>query len=255
MYTIKNASIITGIGVHTLRAWEKRYSVVTPSRSSSGRRFYCREDIEKLRLITTLNKTGEQISSIAKLSDEELRERVGQLSESQLYPEEDEKIYGSLFILKKAFEAKAKDVIFHEFESMGHELEHGTYRLKSYISKLIIPYYEYVIEQFEQNCGTRALGATVFDLLAANLRESFSQLAKDPNKALSIETDALVRKGARSSIFSEGFDTTKREIDSLISCAKTCLNGKEVLSFGPIVNIDMAREIIEKLPSTEIVVA
>ena len=84
MYTIKNVSMITGIGVHTLRAWEKRYSVVVPDRSPSGRRFYSDSDIEKLKLIATLNKTGEQISSIAKLSLEELKASVGNLSEKDL---------------------------------------------------------------------------------------------------------------------------------------------------------------------------
>lgn len=80
MYTIKNVSMITGIGVHTLRAWEKRYGVVIHERSTSGRRYYSENDIEKLKLIATLNKTGEQISQIAKLSFDELKNKVGSLS-------------------------------------------------------------------------------------------------------------------------------------------------------------------------------
>lgn len=248
MYTIKNVSMITGIGVHTLRAWEKRYSVVTPSRSSSGRRTYSEEDIEKLKLISTLNKTGEQISSIAKLSDEELVERVGQLSEAELYPEENEKLHGSLFILKKAFELGAQDVIFHEFESLSHELEQGTFRLKSYVNKLVVPFYEFTVELDETRPNTRALGRTVYSLVASNLRGVLSQLvdefknehAKDAVK----ESPVLV--GSSGSV--------KGEIDSLICCIKSFLNGKEAIYIGPMVDKDMINEIVDHMPSKKVVI-
>lgn len=40
MYTIKSASELTGAAVATLRAWERRYDVVTPHRTESGYRLY-----------------------------------------------------------------------------------------------------------------------------------------------------------------------------------------------------------------------
>ena len=36
MYTIKRAAELTGISVATLRAWERRYGVVSPQRSDGG---------------------------------------------------------------------------------------------------------------------------------------------------------------------------------------------------------------------------
>jgi len=254
MYTIKNVSMITGIGVHTLRAWEKRHSVVNPSRSSSGRRFYSDEDIDKLKLVAILNKTGAQISSIAKLSDMELRERVGQLSESELYPEEDDKLHGSLFILKKAFELKAQDVIFHEFESMGHELEHGTYRLKSYISKLIVPFYEYVVKHDELNPSTRTLGRTVYSLFAANLRGVLSQVVEDHKKSHPVKAQMQLQPSHEAPILVGSSGTVKGEIDSLICCIKSYLNGKEALYIGPQVDKDMISEIIDHVPSRKVVI-
>jgi MerR family transcriptional regulator, light-induced transcriptional regulator len=41
----------TGVSADVLRVWEKRYAVVTPIRSASGRRLYSDADIERLRLL------------------------------------------------------------------------------------------------------------------------------------------------------------------------------------------------------------
>ena len=40
MYTIKQASRLTGVSAATLRAWERRYEVVRPGRNASGYRVY-----------------------------------------------------------------------------------------------------------------------------------------------------------------------------------------------------------------------
>ncbi len=50
-YNIQVASKLSGVGIHTLRAWEKRYQVVSPRRSDSGRRLYSQDDIVKLQLL------------------------------------------------------------------------------------------------------------------------------------------------------------------------------------------------------------
>ncbi|MFN7271331.1 MAG: MerR family transcriptional regulator, partial [Gammaproteobacteria bacterium] len=39
-FTIKAVAQATGVTVETLRAWERRYEVVQPSRDGSGRRTY-----------------------------------------------------------------------------------------------------------------------------------------------------------------------------------------------------------------------
>ncbi|MBE3074340.1 MAG: MerR family DNA-binding transcriptional regulator, partial [Actinobacteria bacterium] len=40
MYTIKEASARSGVGAPLIRAWERRYGVVTPTRTASGYRLY-----------------------------------------------------------------------------------------------------------------------------------------------------------------------------------------------------------------------
>lgn len=43
-FTIKAVAQATGVTVETLRAWERRYEVVQPSRDGSGRRTYSAAD-------------------------------------------------------------------------------------------------------------------------------------------------------------------------------------------------------------------
>jgi DNA-binding transcriptional MerR regulator/methylmalonyl-CoA mutase cobalamin-binding subunit len=58
MYTIKEASARSGVGIPLLRAWERRYAVVAPSRSSSGYRLYDDTAIERLRAMRGLIADG-----------------------------------------------------------------------------------------------------------------------------------------------------------------------------------------------------
>jgi methanogenic corrinoid protein MtbC1 len=57
----------TGLSPDVLRVWERRYSVVAPTRSSGGQRLYSAADIEKLRLLRRLVDGGHRIASVAKL--------------------------------------------------------------------------------------------------------------------------------------------------------------------------------------------
>ncbi len=75
-YKIGAVSRITGIGPETLRAWERRYAAVTPSRTVSGDRQYSRDDVAKLLLLKSYVDAGISISSVARLEIDELKARV-----------------------------------------------------------------------------------------------------------------------------------------------------------------------------------
>lgn len=72
-YPIKVVSQMTGLSVFVIRAWEKRYDAVTPSRTDTNRRLYSEEDIEKLKLLNKAVQKGHNIGGIANLSIEDLR--------------------------------------------------------------------------------------------------------------------------------------------------------------------------------------
>lgn len=71
---ISAVSRITGIPTDTLRAWERRYSLVSPRRSDGAGRAYSRDDVQKLSLIKKLIDRGHAISNVAPCSIDELNE-------------------------------------------------------------------------------------------------------------------------------------------------------------------------------------
>ena len=58
MYTIKRASELTGVPVATLRAWERRYGIGTPSRSDSGYRLYDEQALADINAMQHLITQG-----------------------------------------------------------------------------------------------------------------------------------------------------------------------------------------------------
>lgn len=73
-YPIGVAARLTGIQVETLRVWERRYGVIGPQVSATGRRLYSATDLERLRLIKQLVDRGHPISSVASVPTDKLRE-------------------------------------------------------------------------------------------------------------------------------------------------------------------------------------
>lgn len=54
MYTIKEAAARTGLSVPTIRVWERRYGVVSPTRTPAGYRLYDDDSIERLQVMRQL---------------------------------------------------------------------------------------------------------------------------------------------------------------------------------------------------------
>ena len=58
MYTIKEAATRSGVSVPLLRAWERRYKIVSPTRTASGYRLYDDDALSRLRLMRGLVDDG-----------------------------------------------------------------------------------------------------------------------------------------------------------------------------------------------------
>ena len=71
-YDISVAARLTGLSPANLRMWEKRYDVVEPRRSQSGRRIYSNDDVRRLTLLKSLSDSGQAIRKTHLLSLEEL---------------------------------------------------------------------------------------------------------------------------------------------------------------------------------------
>lgn len=72
LYPIRAVARLTGLSVDTLRAWERRYGAVTPSRDDRGR-LYSEADVARLRLLQRAVAAGHSVGRIAALGDGDLR--------------------------------------------------------------------------------------------------------------------------------------------------------------------------------------
>lgn len=82
-YSIKELERLSGIKAHTIRIWEKRYSLIEPERTETNIRFYSDDDLKKIINVSVLNSHGIKISKIVGLSPEELNVQVDKLSETK----------------------------------------------------------------------------------------------------------------------------------------------------------------------------
>ena len=78
-YPIRAVSRLTGISIDTLRAWERRYGAVIPTRDDRGR-MYTEADVARLRLLNAAVDQGHSIGRLASLSNDQLRDLSGAMT-------------------------------------------------------------------------------------------------------------------------------------------------------------------------------
>ncbi|NRB63666.1 MAG: MerR family transcriptional regulator [Saprospiraceae bacterium] len=81
VYSISDLEKLSGIKAHTIRVWEQRYNIIQPKRTKTNIRYYQDTDLKFLLNIALLNKNGIKISKIAKMSKDEIAEKVAAISE------------------------------------------------------------------------------------------------------------------------------------------------------------------------------
>lgn len=67
LFPIREVARLTGINPVTLRAWERRYGLVRPTRTESGHRLYSRADIDEVRHILGWIERGVAVSKVGKI--------------------------------------------------------------------------------------------------------------------------------------------------------------------------------------------
>jgi len=71
-YPLGAAARLTGLTPDTLRAWERRYGVVAPLRTSGGTRRYRASDLDRLRLVKSAVDAGHRVGDVARLDRDDL---------------------------------------------------------------------------------------------------------------------------------------------------------------------------------------
>ena len=79
-FSIKDLENLTGIKAHTIRIWEKRYSLLSPKRTDTNIRYYDLASFQKMLNVSYLNNNGYKISKIATLKPEEIPALVREIS-------------------------------------------------------------------------------------------------------------------------------------------------------------------------------
>lgn len=133
-YSITDLEKITGIKAHTIRIWEKRYKVFNPKRTATNIRCYTDDDLKRLMNISLLNRYGLRISNIVTMSQEELNQKVIDITENtsshnmiieqmivammEFNEDKFEKVLTSALI-KSNFEQTVTNVIYPFLERIG----------------------------------------------------------------------------------------------------------------------------------------
>lgn len=120
-YSISDLEQLSGVSVHNIRIWERRYNALTPSRTSGNVRFYDDDQLKRLLSIAGLYHAGHKISKACRLSSEDmgrlLKDEVG-----DILPAENRYKYFISQIINNALvfnERGVNDHIARSFEQSG----------------------------------------------------------------------------------------------------------------------------------------
>ncbi len=232
MYNIQLASALSGINVHNLRAWERRYSAVSPRRDDVGRRLYSRENIEKLFLLNQLVKEGTAIRHIAEKSNEELvslveeRGLVTDLDFEQSNTEKEE--------IELTFKAMAMALNFKKFDIVSHELGKAIdqYDLKKVVFDILIPFLYDLRDKLDTHKITLEEKHTLVTLTKYFLRRKIYQNNSSIN---------------RNSVVVASPVGDSYELQALIAALLLSGHGRQVVYLGP--NVE-ARTIVDTVEAT-----
>lgn len=119
-FSIKNLENLSGIKAHTLRIWEKRYSLLTPERTDTNIRRYSLDSLRKLLNITLLYNHGFKISKIASLNSEEIPKLVRSIA---LKANSEQVSINAFKLAMINFDYELFDANYEEI-SDNHEFEH-----------------------------------------------------------------------------------------------------------------------------------
>jgi DNA-binding transcriptional MerR regulator len=72
VFSIKDLENLSGIKAHTIRIWEKRYTILEPMRTDTNIRTYDLANLQKLLNVVLLNSYGYKISRIAEFTTEKI---------------------------------------------------------------------------------------------------------------------------------------------------------------------------------------
>ncbi len=87
-FTISQLQQYSGVNVHSIRAWEKRYNALNPGRSEGNTRYYNGNQLRRLLNIAGLMNSEYKISELCSMPDSKLHELIKKQSEKKINGDE-----------------------------------------------------------------------------------------------------------------------------------------------------------------------
>jgi len=113
-FTISELQRYSGISVHSIRAWEKRYNALTPNRTEGNTRYYDGNQLRRLLNIASLMNGNHKISELCSMSDSKLSKLLqSKLEDEKWQLENDEFLVSQMIASAMGFDESLFDKIFY----------------------------------------------------------------------------------------------------------------------------------------------
>ena len=176
--SIGELSEMTGIGVHTLRVWEKRYGAPHSQRLPSGHRRYPKEEVPRLKAIASALESGYRASKVVTATMEELQGLMGLAPFTQPKTDFDSKKQDKLSSDKTVIEGWAQLIHAGKDDELlsGFHEQFGRHGALDFICDFAVP----LLERIGNGWGTGELSIThehfASECLVSFLSEKWRQM-------------------------------------------------------------------------------
>jgi MerR family transcriptional regulator, light-induced transcriptional regulator len=189
-YAIKTVAKMTGLTPHVIRAWERRYAAVQPTRTEGRHRLYSDADVERLQLLRRLTEAGHAIGHIARRSSKELQSLAGGNQSELLRPNTDlgrRPVEGEILIkagleaVRSLNTAGLEEVLDRAIVTLGHQ---------GLLRHVVAPLVQAVGELWKEGAITAAHEHFASALIRGFLTSSARPFAKGSGPKLLVATPA-----------------------------------------------------------------
>ncbi|BDD04894.1 MerR family transcriptional regulator [Aureibacter tunicatorum] len=167
--SIKDLENLTGVKAHTIRIWEKRYSLLSPERTDTNIRFYSISALQKMLNVKLLQENGWKISKIAKLSEDEILREVAQCTqvvEDNLSAYVDRILLSMLSYDKKEF--------FHVYDELSSKLD-----FSQIYFDVVVPFFHKVGLMWQTSSITAAHEHFITNLILQKIHVEIDSIEKE----------------------------------------------------------------------------
>jgi len=143
-YPISTVATLTGVNPVTLRAWERRYGLITPTRTGKGHRLYSKVDIERIKEVLRLVEEGIPIGQVRQVLDSGSRQPAESTDVEQFWREYLERMVAAI----ERFDEYGLEAVYNEVMSL--------YPVDVVTRRLLVPLLKVLGERWEDAIGSVA---------------------------------------------------------------------------------------------------